>query len=232
MASMSTGMSAACALLALLASSTARVASAQDPGTGFEAGLRVGNAFALGRIVGGDDEGGDLDRTVEGAVPIWIDLGYRVLPELFVGLYGQYAFGRIGDNFGQRCEVDPDAECPASMVRLGLQVHHHLAPESGTNPWLGLGLGYEWLTFGIEQSDRGLSITTHGFELLNLQAGLDFEVTDDFHLGPALSFSIGEYSGISAECSGVAIDCMEQPEIEETGVHHWLMLAVRGAYAP
>jgi len=218
--------------LVLAVISTARVVSAQEPATGFEAGLRVGYAVPLGHLVGGDDDDAALDRAIEGAIPIWVDLGYRVMPELFVGLYGQYGFGFPGDTFGNRCDANPDASCWASMLRLGLEVHYHPVPRSVANPWVGLGLGYEWLTIGIEQSDDELSLTVHGFELLNLQAGLDFKVTDNFYLGPALTFSLGQYSDVSTDCAGDATDCDEDPEIEEKAIHEWLVLAVRGAYAP
>jgi hypothetical protein len=218
--------------LVLFVLSLARTASAQDPGTGFETGLRVGYAVPLGNIVGGNDDDRGLDNAIKGAVPIWVDLGYRVLPELFVGLYGQYGFGFSGDTFGDNCE-ESDTNCSASTLRLGLELHYHPVPKSVANPWVGLGLGYEWLTIGIERGSRELSFTVHGFELLNLQAGLDFKVTDNFYLGPALSFSLGQFSEVSASCSGGdADDCAEDPEIEEKAVHEWLVLAVRGAYAP
>jgi hypothetical protein len=218
-------------LISICTASAAHVASAQDPGTGFEAGLRVGYAVPLGDAAGGDDDDNGLDRAIEGAVPIWIDLGYWVLPELFVGLYGQYGFGFVGDMFGNACDDNPEADCSAATMRLGLQLHYHPVPKSPANPWLGLGLGYEWLSFGGSEGDDEISVSVHGFELLNLQAGLDFKVTDNFYLGPALSFSLGQYSEISFDCSG-ANTCPDNPEIEEKAVHEWLMLAVRGAYAP
>jgi len=219
--------------LVLLVFSLARTASAQDPGTGFEAGLRVGYAVPLGNLVGGDDDDRGLDNAIKGALPIWADLGYRVLPELFLGLYGQYGFGFSGHMFGDACDDNPEPDCSASSLRLGLEVHYHPVPESVANPWVGLGLGYEWLMFAIERGGSGLSFTVHGFELLNLQAGLDFKVTDNFYLGPALSFSLGQYSEVSADCTGGdANDCPEDPEVEETALHEWLVLALRGAYAP
>jgi hypothetical protein len=217
--------------LVLVVICTARMAAAQEPGTGFEGGLRVGYAVPLGQAVGGDDDDNDLDRAIAGAIPIWADLGYRVIPELFVGLYGQYGFGFIGDELGDGCDSSDQVDCSASTLRLGLQLHYHPVPESVANPWVGLGFGYEWLTFGIEGGDSKVSFTAHGFELLNLQAGLDFKVTDNFYLGPALSFSFGQYSRISADCSGDA-ECSDNPDIEEKAIHEWLMLAVRGAYAP
>jgi hypothetical protein len=218
-------------LLSIWTASAAHVASAQEPGTGFEAGLRVGFALPLGDAlggVGGGEDGNDLDRVIEGAIPIWVDLGYRVLPELFVGLYGQYGFGFSGTD---RCDGSAEADCPSSTMRLGLQLHYHPLLESGANPWVGLGFGYEWLTFGVESGQDAISFTLRGFELLNLQAGLDFEVTESFHLGPAISFSLGQYSEASSDCSGYFVDQCMVPEFE-AALHEWLMLGVRGAYAP
>jgi hypothetical protein len=219
------------ALFTLVLSAAGQV-RAQEPGTGFEAGLRSGYLLPLGKMTG--DSGEDLDQGISGAIPIWVDIGYRVVPQAFVGVYGQYAFGFMGDQLGPVCDASDQVSCSATTIRIGLQAHYHPIPESLANPWVGLGFGYEWLSFGVEGGGNEVTITGHGFEFANLQAGLDFKVTDNFYLGPALSFSLGQYSDVSADCSGAAsMACASAPEeIEDKALHEWLMLSVRGAYAP
>src|SRR4051812_6830527 len=68
------------------------VARAQD--TGFEAGLRVEYGIPLGDATGA---GRPLSDGISGQIPLAIDLGYRVIPNLFIGLYAQYGFGFVGD---------------------------------------------------------------------------------------------------------------------------------------
>lgn len=111
-------------------------------------------------------------------------------------------------------------------------------PKSAANPWVGIGFGYEWLSWSFSATGAEVSFTTHGFELANLMAGLDFEITEHFYLGPALSFSFGQYSEVGVSCSDSANDACEMepgqdgPNIESKALHEWLVLAVRGAYAP
>ena len=221
-----------CAALVAFTIAPLSVASAQAPGTGFEAGLRSGYALSMGKVSGDSDD--ELNDEFSSAVPIWLDVGYRALPELFVGAYGHYAFTFMNGRFGELCE-DPRADCSVSDVRIGVQAHYHPAPESLANPWVGLGFGYEWLAFGLEANGSEASLTLHGFELVHLQAGLDFEVSEHFFLGPVISFSLGQYASASIECSSpVASACDSVPTvgIEDTALHEWLTFAVRGAYAP
>ena len=219
---------AVCAVVVLAAGR----AHAQEPGTGFEAGLRSGYLLPFGKMTGDSDD--DLDDGVSGAIPIWVDLGYRVIPPLFVGAYGQYGFGFVGGQLGDLCDANDEVSCTASTIRIGLQAHYHPIPDSLPNPWVGLGFGYEWLSVGAEGNGGSATLTAHGFEFASFQAGLDFKLTDNFYLGPALSFSLGQYGDASGDCSGSATAaCASAPtSIPNKALHEWLMLAVRGAYAP
>lgn len=220
------------ALLAtLLLATSARSTSAQvPPGTGFEGALRLGYVLPFGHALG--EGGGDLADAVEGVIPIWADLGYRVLPELFVGAYGQYGFGVLGENVSNLC-ADPSVECSLGSLRVGLQLHYHPLPRSLVDPWFGLGFGYEWLFFSLGTESAEIAGSVHGFELLQLQAGLAFSVSEHFALGPALGFAIAQFRARDNDCSGGdALGCDRDGEIEDKALHQWLMLGVRGSYAP
>jgi hypothetical protein len=63
--------------------------------------------------------------------------------------------------------------------------------------------------------------------------GLDFELARHFYLGPFLSFSIDQYSDVSVDGSAFEDAAFDvDGEIEDKGLHHWLVLGVRAAYAP
>jgi hypothetical protein len=204
-------------------------ARAQAEDTGFEAGLRVGYGIPLGSVA----ENGDLSDAVGGQVPLILDVGYRVIPNLFLGLYAQYGFAWVGDTFDEACDL-PGASCSAHDIRLGIEAHYHFKPREKLDPWIGLGVGYEWLNIGAEANDLELSMTMHGFEFLNLQAGLDIRAADNFYVGPFLAFTMGQFSATSVECddafcgAGFAAD----GDIENKALHEWLLIGVRGAYAP
>jgi hypothetical protein len=204
---------------------------------GFELGARVGYGIPLGKA----DDDSDLSDGVSGMVPLQLDLGYRVSPAFSIGGYVMYGIGFAGDDVSKSCDnaddvPGVDASCTARDVRLGIQGQFHFLPKKKLDPWLGAGIGYEWLTVGADISGGGreadLSTTAKGFEFINLQGGLDFKVAPGLALGPFLSFSIGQYSSTSSSCSGNACTGIttESGDIDDKAAHQWLLLGVRGTF--
>lgn len=216
----------AAALASVCLFSTA--ARAQD--TGFEAGLRVGYGIPLGDAV----KNGKLSDAVGGQVPLILDVGYRVIPSLFIGLYGQYGFAWVGDDDANVCDSPVNASCSAHDIRLGIEAQFHFRPRQMLDPWIGLGLGFEWLSSSVESGNTEISSTLSGFEFFNLQAGLDIAVADHFHLGPFLNLSFAEFSSVSVDCSSDFCNGQfgASGDIDNTSMHEWLLIGVRGAYVP
>jgi hypothetical protein len=217
--------------LALVAVALIGAPSIARAETGFEGGLRLGYGIPLGEAA----EGADLSDVIGGQIPIWIDLGYRVIDPLFIGLYFQYGIGLVGGDLGDACDA-LDLDCSTSDMRLGVQGHYHISPTENLDPWVGLGIGYEWMGESVEGAGLTLDSTASGIEFLDLQAGLDISVAEHVKIGPFLSFSLGQYSSVSAECDGLQPACemvgTRDGDIEETAMHEWLMIGVRGAYVP
>jgi opacity protein-like surface antigen len=224
------GLSSGLALLG-----TASHASAGD----FEAGARFG--YGIPRGDAGDDT--RLSDGISGMVPLQLDLGYRASPAFSIGGYAMYGFGFTGDDFSRICDNADrvpglSASCSARDVRLGIQAQYHFLPKKKVDPWLGAGLGYEWLKLKADVSggvQAETSNTSKGFEL-NLQGGLDFEVAPGLALGPFLSFSIGRYSSFNnsfnSSCSFNECDdfTTENGDIDEVAPHQWLLLGLRGTF--
>ena len=159
----------------------------------FELGLRTGYGVPFGKVYDGEgnDSGDDLSEGVAGQIPLWVDAGARIGGKLFVGGYAVYGLGILSDEFSNDCDdadqaadaVGGSVSCSASDVRLGAQVQYHFG-EAGASidPWVGGGLGYEWLSISeqieVSGEDADLTLTLHGFEFLNVQFGLDFPVSD------------------------------------------------------
>jgi hypothetical protein len=220
-----------CSGLAVLGSTSSARAG------GFELGARVGYGIPLGET----DDGYDLSDGIAGMIPLQLDVGYRVTSALSLGGYLMYGFGFAGDDISRSCdEVDDfpgvSASCYTHDVRLGIQALYHFSPKKNLDPWLGVGLGYEWLTLGFELSGGGeevdMSVTGKGFEFINLQGGLDFTLTPGFALGPFLSFSVGQYSSSSSSCSGSLCEGSDSGDgdIDDKALHHWLLLGIRGTF--
>jgi hypothetical protein len=208
-----------------------RAVHAED--TGFEAGVRVGYGIPLGNAA----QDGKLSDGIGGQVPLMIDIGYRVIPNLFIGLYGQYGFGWVGDTISTACDMSSQVSCSAHDIRLGVEGQFHFLPRQKLDPWVGLGLGYEWLGISIEGGGLQVSETLSGFEFFNLQAGLDIAVTEHFYIGPFLNLSFAQFSSLSLDCSSGASSLCSNAfgasgDIQNKALHEWLLIGVRGAYAP
>jgi len=208
----------------------------------FELGARVGYGVPLGKASEGGD---DLNEVIAGQVPLWLDLGLRA-DRLFVGGYFQYGFGLLGHGVSEACEeiedsadarMDADAGCHVRDLRLGAQLHYHFGEVRGPDPWIGVGAGYEWvtLTLWLEDNDQeaSLSSTGKGFELLNLQSGIDFPLGPTTALGPFVTGTLSRFDKASASCSGDCGDISDEDEdIEEKALHYWLFVGARFSFLP
>lgn len=178
-----------------------------DAGGKIKLGLRLGYALPMGDIA----KDAKMSDAVSGMVPIWLDLGYMVTPNIMVGLYAQYGFVMLSSDAKDACDA-LKVDCSATNMRFGLQGQYHLSPGESMNPWVGLGIGYEILTNKVDSE----SADTTGLEFANIQGGADFKVGDSMAVGPFVSFSIGQYSKSDGE------------DIEEKAMHQWLTLGVKG----
>ena len=218
---------------ALLAASTAR--AAEPAGSGFEIGVRTGYAFAAGDR-GAPPNGADqpVGDYVAGQIPLWLDVGYRIDSDFYVGGFVQYGFGIVNDDRQDACRID-NVDCSASDTRLGVMGRYHLPVGSQLLPWLGFGVGYEWGTFSLHQSLLGSSNTDStwsGFEFANLQVGADYHVVPKVALAPFVSVSIGQFRHISTQTVTGTTTTTTDEDVAATSLHEWILIGVRAAFMP
>jgi len=160
----------------------------------FEAALRVGFGLPLGSAAGNASGTGEqkLSDWSSFTIPIQLDLGLRLGGSWFLGGYFSYGFGGSVDS-----AVCTNG-CTPSTLRFGGQVHWHPLGNVATDPWIGLGSGYEELRVSASDGNGSLS----GWEFANLQLGLDFALGSVVKIGPWVSFSIGQYGTVSAAGTG------------------------------
>jgi len=214
-----------------------RVDVSPEHRTGFTTGLRLGVGVPLGKA-GQDPLGAerDLNDLTPWRAPVWVDLGYALSGALTIGGYAQVGVGGVGD----ACVGD----CDWSDIRVGAQAELRFAPGASVNPWLGAGLGWEWLSFrqlvtgqipddmgGLETVTGRVSETFGGPELL-LQGGLDFQVEDALRIGPYVSATLSQYVTDSFSCTPATDLCPEGSSIDGAALHSWLGVGLRGAYTP
>lgn len=219
----------------------APVASPVDePDARFELGVRSGYGVPLGRATG--DAAEDINTLVSAQVPLWVDVGARFRGGFFFGAHFSYGFGVLASSLSDACDAaraaGEDVSCRASDVRGGLEVLYHARPKRGLGFWIGGGMGWEWLSFGVTEAAQGqrqsASLQANGIQLLMLQGGIDFEPLPGFGLGPFVAFSNDMYLTATTSCAGPA--CGElasgSTTIENKNVHQWLMFGLRASWRP
>ena len=172
----------------------------------------------------------NLSDGVIGMVPIWLDLGYRVNPSIYVGGFFQYGFGFVNKDKSPGC--NQGLNCSVHDIAFGADIHYHILPAAQFDPWVGAGVGYEILGVSLSGAVQGFNFDTSGkitgFQFLSLQAGGDFKASPDVAIGPFLTFALGQFSGYSStdNKSGTTIS----GDLTDTGMHEWLTIGVRGQF--
>ncbi len=190
---------------------------------GLDFAVRVGYAIPFGDVDG--TSGNGLASRLDGAVPFVFEANYRFNRAISAGPYFQYAVAQVknGNELGCGGAVD----CSGWVIRAGGQIIGHLDVGSIAMPWVGLGVGYEWLNVSGRIGNVDGSVSDNGWEFAMLQAGADIFVAPGFALGPFLSFSIARYGNQSGSLGAGAVTS----DISNPAVHEWLQLGVRFAFS-
>lgn len=214
-----------------------RVAVDAAERTGFSTGLRLGLGVPLGKAVR-DPFGAerDLNDLTPWRAPVWVDLGYALSGAVTIGAYAQVGVGGVGDS----CVGD----CDWSDIRVGGEAEWRFVPGAPVNPWLGVGLGWEWLSFrqlvSAEVTDEmGNTVTATGRVAerfggpeLMLHGGVDFQVEDALRIGPYASATVSQYLTDSFSCTPANELCPGDGSIDGSALHAWIGVGLRGAYTP
>ena len=207
---------------------------------GPQLGARIAYAVGAGSVYSGLS----VSSSSNGALPIQIDLGWRLLPMLYVGAYGQYAPVFVKNN-PVSC---PDGfSCSAQDWRFGIQADVHPLPMVRFDPYVGIGIGYEILHTGINGSTdvptpagtltgtADASVVDRGWEFVTLTIGADFRANDFLGIGPFVSGSLNRYN----VHNGTRVVTVNGTEVlngpvdpVEHVMHEIFMFGIRGEFNP
>lgn len=205
--------------LALASGTPARAAELEPARQGLEVAFRTGALIPTGHAA----EGGLLSDAFGVQFPLWIDLGYR-FDRLFVGAYGQYAFGLLGG----RTDCPSGGSCSVGAARVGFELQLHPAGRKRVDPWFGVGFGFEWDTLHVSVSSVSGSVTAQGWDFLRLGTGLDFAVTRGLRIGPFFEFSLSEFVDASLSSGNRT----ESQPIDRKDLHFWLSVGLKITVLP
>lgn len=195
--------------------------------TGLVLSGRLGIGFPGGDISHeGDPPLGDL---VSSKIPIWLELGYRFNPAVWGGFYVELAPVQVHDAF-----CLPGHSCDGGSLRFGVDLQLHLAPYQRVDPWVGIGIGAEFLTVhtGLSTTGAGTADTVgdqtfSGLEFPLLEGGLELAASPRFSIGPYAALSLSRYSGVSTSIPGFAD---RSDTITDRAYHSWFQIGVKGTF--
>lgn len=211
---------------------TGIAAAAPPPArTGFQMDIRTGYSVPMGHLTGHQVTSDELSLapdtklsdTVSGQVPFIVDIGAKVIPELFLGGYFGLAFGGAGGATQRACDL-AGTSCASVGIHLGVELQYQIRPAAVVDPWIGYGLGVESLAVSEARGGTSDSIGYGGFEFARLMAGVDFRVTRVFGVGPFVDLSMAQYSSVNVRSQSTSI--------ENTATHEWLTLGARFVFFP
>lgn len=202
--------------------------------TGFQMALRTGVQLPMGDATG--ESGDSFARRYAWQWPVAIDLGAKLMPELFVGAYFGFGVGSTGSDTRLEADCDDDDEdleneisCNAASLKLGLEAHYFFSPSSRMTPWIGYGFGYESASAWLSDRENGYDETVrmNGFTYAEISFGLDLRYRVGF--GPYASAAIGGFTRTTTEIGGKKV--YEGP-VDDQALHAWINLGVRFVVNP
>ena len=139
------------------------------PKNAFEFAVGTGYTQGFGSL----KSGVGLPSVVTPGIGIDLELGYRA-HENWAVLWS----GELQDFTAERTPA-------ARGFTTSVVMQYHLAPMQRLDPWIEAGAGYRFLS---EDPSMGPTLTTHGFELARVRAGLDVRTAENIAIGPMVGF--------------------------------------------
>lgn len=216
-------LAALCASLAL--PQRARAESAVDPflrpvpSGPPDAGLTLGARFGFGAPLGRTSQGNDLSKTFSGTIPLQIEAGWRFNPNLYGGVYFQFAAAQLDSQMREARACDADGvSCSSSDLRVGLDVVYTFLPAARFSPWAGFGAGFETAKLSVSQGGSTTELSWKGFELAHVTAGLDLRFWPAVRFGPFANATLARFTTREAS--------VDSPQ---GAFHGWMQFGMRAA---
>jgi hypothetical protein len=181
---------------------------------GFQMAFRTGYSIPLGSAANGLS----MSDTFGGQVPVIIDIGGKIIPNLFIGGYLGLGFGGCG------AKIQSGNGCLSDSLTIGAEIEYSIIPNSRFNPWIGYGIGLA----ASAVSANGDTISLGGVDYGHFMGGLDFRLTRGFGIGPFVDFGLGQYSSVNETVGGATVD----GTVDGKTLHEWLTLGAKFTIFP
>jgi hypothetical protein len=193
---------------------------------GLQLGVRIGYSLPTGHL-GGDSGNAntalsDLETAI---VPLGLDAGFRLSPQVYVGGTAAWAPGTDA-NAPNPCKSSA-VSCSRHDVQLRAEARYYFAPHERVGGWFAVGAGWEVATFSQTVAATTTTATRTGPVLADFQLGFDIR---------SERTAVGLYLGVSLATfmtQGVNPASPPVPTwIHDQVFHEWITFGIRGSYGP
>jgi hypothetical protein len=162
-----------------LTKSEARSSELPAPKNAVELTVGTGYAQGFGNVASGQPALTDIG-TAGGAVQL--GAGYRLIPELTLGVYGS------GAMFGRGDQADSSANLYSATA--GIQADwHFLRAAHEWDPWVSLGTGWRGYWVHTDQNETSM----HGWEIAKLELGVDYRIAPAVSISPVVGADLSMF---------------------------------------
>ncbi|GEN09971.1 hypothetical protein SAMN05443572_107124 [Myxococcus fulvus] len=210
---------------------------------GVNLGLGLGHVYKDGTSRTGAREDLKITDAANASLPLLAEVGYRLNPRFYVGLWGSWekVFTKTND-----ISCPENFDCNNYQWRFGPEVRYHINPASGFDPWVGLSVGMEILKSHVK-GDTQVPLPTGGFAparidtrvedrgptYARISVGGDVRVSNYLALGPIITASVGSYTVRTGEqtvtVTGLPAQTSAVSAVDD-GFHALFTLGVRGIF--
>jgi len=194
---------------------------------GFQLALRTGVSLPFGSVNGGTA----MSDAFSAQAPLLLDVGWKIIPNLFVGAFGGAAVGGAAGQVDDAC-AQLGVSCLGVAYRFGILAEWNFRPDKTVNPWGGYGLGYETGSSSGSNAKNSISNSVHGFEYAHLLGGVDFRLQDWFGIGPFVDAAFGSYDVAESATNTGGRVLNRGGSVTDKTIHVWLTLGVRVVMLP
>ena len=191
------------------------VARADGRVQGLELGMRAGYGVPMGKV--DTLEGDSLRQTVSSTIPVGAEIGYRLDSSLLLGVYGVYSFASPAEALSDECSSQ-GRRCSIGDERVGVQAQIHGSLSNRWDPWVGIGTGYEWM----QVHTGATTLIARGWEIAQVETGVNVKALDSFGLGPFIALAVGEYDTES-------LPGTRTTSVTNKAFHEWLVFGLQFA---
>jgi Outer membrane protein beta-barrel domain len=112
-----------------------------------------------------------------------LGVGYRLNPDLMLGVYG------TADEFGRGSNVNSSASLYSATA--GIEANWHFLPNELWDPFVGIGTGWRGYWVGVNQGTTSL----HGWQIARLDLGIDYRMAEAVSMAPVIGIDLTTFFG-------------------------------------